>query len=62
MKITRIQYTVSAEFAETNKKNIVKVMEELKAANHPEIHYSAYVLEDGRSFMHYVVFSDQEAG
>ena len=62
MKITRIQYTTSADFAEQNKQNIAKVMEELKSLNNPGIHYSSYILDDGKTFMHYVVIRDEEAG
>ncbi len=61
MKIIRIQYTVSPAFAEANKKNIIKVMDELKSINHPGIRYSSYVLDDGKTFMHFVVFQDEEA-
>ena len=62
MKITRIQYTVPSGFAERNKQNIAKVMQELRSSNHPGIRYSAYVLDDGKSFMHFVVFTDEEVG
>jgi hypothetical protein len=62
MKITRIQYTVRSDFAEQNKQNIANVMQELGSLNHPGIRYSAYVLDDGKSFMHFVVFTDEEAG
>ena len=62
MIIKRIQYTVTSDFAETNKKNIAKVMEDLRAINSPGIRYSSYVLEDGKTFMHYVVLQDEAAG
>jgi hypothetical protein len=60
MIITRIQYTVAAEFAETNKKNIAEVMKELRSAHHPEIHYSSYIFADGKTFMHFVWGPDEE--
>src|SRR5580658_7474205 len=59
MQAIRIQYTVKADFAERNKQNIAKVMEELRSGNHPDIHYSAYVLEDGKTFMHFVTFEGE---
>ena len=59
MQAIRIQYTVKADFAERNKQNIAKVMEELRSSNHPDIHYSAYVLEDGKTFMHFVTFEGE---
>jgi hypothetical protein len=37
MKAVKIQYTVKAEYAETNKKNIQKVMTDLEALNNPGI-------------------------
>ena len=61
MKFLRIQYTVRPDFAERNKQNIAKVMQEWRASNHPEIHYSAYVLEDGKTFMHFVMFQNEDA-
>jgi len=61
MKITRIQYTVSGEFAEANKKNIGKVMDELKSLNHPEIRYSSYCFDDGKTFMHLFIAPDDDA-
>ena len=63
MKITRIQYTVPSGFAEQNKQNIAGVMQELRSLNHPGIRYSSYVLDDGKSFMHFVIYKDDdEAG
>lgn len=61
MKIMRIQYTVQPDFVERNKQNIVKVMQELRSLNHPGIRYSAYVLDDGKTFMHFVIFKDEES-
>ena len=61
MNIVKIQYTVSGEFTETNKKNVAKVMEDLRAANHPEIRYSTYLFEDGKTFMHLFVAPDKNA-
>jgi hypothetical protein len=61
MKTIRIQYTVEAGFAETNKQNIAKVMQELRTLNHPGVRYSAYILDDGKTFMHLVSLKDEEA-
>ena len=61
MNVIRIQYTVANEFAETNKKNIANVMDELRSANHPEIRYSSYVFENGKTFMHIFISLDKEA-
>src|SRR5215472_10939158 len=61
MKASKIQYTVQPGFAEQNKKNIAKVMEELRAANHPGLRYSAWILEDGKTFMHFVMYNDEQS-
>jgi len=61
MKITKIQYTVQPGFTEKNKQNIAKVMQELRSLNHPGVRYSAYVLDDGKTFVHFVIFKDEEA-
>ncbi|MDB4939685.1 MAG: hypothetical protein JWO40_110 [Candidatus Doudnabacteria bacterium] len=61
MVIKRIQYTVVSDYAETNKKNIMKVMEELKLKNLSGIRYSTYVLDDKKTFMHFVVTESDAA-
>lgn len=61
MKIMKIQYTVQPGFAETNKQNIAKVMQELRTLNHPGVRYSAYTLDDGKTFVHLVTLKDEEA-
>src|ERR1700751_2385961 len=61
MKAARIQYTVQPGFVEQNKQNIAKVMEELRAANQPGLRYSAYLLEDGKTFMHFVMYNDEKS-
>ncbi len=60
MKAVKVQYTVKASYAETNKKNIQKVMADLKALNNPGIRYSALVLEDGQTFVHFAMYPDEE--
>lgn len=61
MKIVRVQYTTKAEFAATNQENIRQIVNELKAINHPGIRYSAYLLPDGKSFMHLDHFENEKA-
>jgi quinol monooxygenase YgiN len=61
MKIVRVQYTTTESYAATNKKNIGEVVEELRKINHPGIKYSAYVLEDGKTFMHFDHFVNEAA-
>src|SRR5436305_1209506 len=61
MKIMRVQYTVVPEFVETNKQNITKVMDKLRSIGSPGVRYSSYLLEDGKTFMHYVIMQDEAA-
>jgi hypothetical protein len=61
MKIVRVQYTTSKEFSPINQANIRRVIDELKALNHPGIKYSTYLLQDGKTFMHFDQFENEEA-
>lgn len=60
MKAVKVQYTVQADYAETNQKNIQKVMTDLKSLNNPGIRYSAFMLDDGKSFVHFAMYPDEE--
>lgn len=61
MKIVRVQYTTTAQYAATNQENIRQVVNELKQINHPGIKYSTYLLPDGKTFMHFDQFENEEA-
>jgi hypothetical protein len=61
MKIVRVQYTTTAEYASRNKENIKQVVNELKKINHPGIKYSSYILPDGKTFLHFDHFENEEA-
>lgn len=61
MKIVRVQYTTRQEYATTNQANIKQIVAELKKLNHPGIKYSAYLLADGKTFMHFDQFENEEA-
>jgi quinol monooxygenase YgiN len=61
MKSVKVQYTVKTEYATTNKANIRQVMSDLRELANPGIKYSAFVLEDGKTFLHFGMYSDQEA-
>jgi len=54
MKIVKVEYQVKPDFVETNKQNILKVMDALKAKNITHFRYSSYYLGEGK-FMHYNV-------
>jgi hypothetical protein len=61
MKAVKVEYTVKEGYVETNKRNIKKVMSDLKELNNPGIKYSSYILDDGKSFVHLGIYSDAEA-
>jgi len=61
MKAVKVQYTVKEEYAETNKKNINQVMSDLRKLNNPGVKYSSYILNDGKTFVHLGIYSDEEA-
>ncbi|MEO5998171.1 MAG: hypothetical protein ABIN89_15610 [Chitinophagaceae bacterium] len=59
MKIVRVQYTTTLEYAATNQENIREVVAEVKTINHPGIKYSCYLLPDGKTFMHFDQFENE---
>jgi len=61
MNAVKVQYTVKAEYVETNKANIQRVMADLKAVSDPGILYSSFLLDDGKSFVHFVMRVNDEA-
>jgi hypothetical protein len=61
MKIVRVQYTVRAEYVARNLENITNVAGEVKTLNDPGIKYAAFLLPDGKTFMHFDQFEDERA-
>ncbi|MCW3116229.1 MAG: hypothetical protein JWM28_311 [Chitinophagaceae bacterium] len=61
MKIVRVEYTTTQEYAATNIKNIKEVVAELRKLNHPGIKYSTFLMPDGKTFMHFDQFVNEEA-
>jgi len=61
MNAVKVQYTVKAGYVETNKANIQQVMADLREINNPDIKYSAFLLDDGKSFVHFVMRANDEA-
>jgi len=57
----KVQYTVKEEYVEENKKKIAAVMNELKEKNNPDVKYSSFLLDDGKSFMHLVFYNSDDA-
>ncbi len=60
MKAVKVQYTVKESYAETNQKNINTVMADLQALKNSGIRYSAFILDDGKSFLHFAMYPDED--
>ena len=60
MKTVRVKYTVKPDYVETNKANIKKVMDRLKADPIPGMQYTSFTLDDGQTFVHINMAQDQE--
>jgi hypothetical protein len=61
MKIVRVIYRTTSEYASKNQENIRKVADEVRQLNHPGIQYSTYLMADGKTFMHFDQFENEEA-
>jgi len=61
MNAVKVQYKVKKDYVETNKANIRQVMSDLREIDSKEIIYSAFLLDDGQSFVHFVVRVDDDA-
>jgi hypothetical protein len=61
MRATRVHYTTTAAFAPINQANIAGIVKELKELNHPGIKCSTWLLPDGKTFMHFDQFENEEA-
>jgi hypothetical protein len=61
MNGVKVQYTVKEEYVETNKANIRQVMVDLRETNNTDIQYSAWLLDDGVTFVHLVMRANDEA-
>ena len=61
MNAVKVEYTVKEEYVETNKANIARVMADLKDLGSPDIFYGAFLKEDGKTFVHFVMRASDEA-
>jgi gamma-glutamyltranspeptidase len=60
MKAVKVQYTVSESYAKRNAENITQVMADLRKLNNPHIKYSSFLLDDKKSFVHFVITDKEE--
>ena len=56
MKIVKVTYTTTPDFAATNQANIKKVMTDLQALHPPGINYTTCMGGDGKTFLHLAFF------
>jgi hypothetical protein len=61
MKVVRVHYTTTVDFVPINQANIAGIVRELKELNHRGIKYGAWLLPDGKTFMHFDQFENEEA-
>lgn len=61
MKTVRVQYTTTREFSPINQVNITAIVNELKELGHPGIKYGCWLLPDGKTFMHFDQFENEQA-
>jgi hypothetical protein len=59
MKIVKVTYTTTSDFAATNQANIKKVMTDLQALHPPGINYTACTAGDGKTFLHVAFFASE---
>ncbi|MBK9146981.1 MAG: hypothetical protein IPM12_04065 [Flavobacteriales bacterium] len=57
MKHVLVTYTVTAAFEEENRRNVARVMEALRDAGHPGIHYRVLFDPEERTFVHLAHFN-----
>lgn len=57
----RVYYTVKAEYAAQNKANIRRVVDELRALRRPDLSYSVFVEDNGKTFTHLLSYENEEA-
>ena len=61
MTITYATYTVKAAYSAPNKKQIRRVIEELRALQRTDLQYSVFVQDDGNTFIHVLLCATEEA-
>ena len=61
MKIIKVTYTVQAAFAQKNQENIQTFIKDLQQVNDPALRYHVYQAADGKTFMHFSEYNNDEA-
>ena len=61
MIIRQNRYTVKAEYEAQNQERISRVMKDLRALHRTDIRYSVFVEDDGKTFLHLLFCTNDEA-
>jgi len=61
MRATKVKYTVQSVYAKRNAENINDVVNEIKRLNTADIKYCTFLLDDKKSFVHFVMLKNEEA-
>jgi len=61
MKASKVQYTVKTEYSHHNAENIKTVMADLRRINNADIKYCSFMLEDQKTFVHFLITQTEEA-
>lgn len=60
MIIVKVTYTVKPEFVLQNQENIHLFIKDFQKINNNDFRYSAYVCEDGKTFVHLSMYKNEE--
>jgi hypothetical protein len=60
MKSVKVNYTVKSEFVSHNLENINAFMKDFRKLNRADFHYTVYLCEDGKTFMHLSTYANDE--
>lgn len=60
MITVKVTYTVKPEFVEANKENINIFLNDFKKLNPSEFRYNVYLEEDGKTFLHFSTYKNEE--
>lgn len=61
MKTVKVTYRVQSEFCQENQKNVNRFINDLSKINDPGIRYFSFLGEDGETFTHLAIFTDDRA-
>ena len=60
MIAVKVTYTVKSEFAPKNQENILTCMKDFRNLNSADFRYSAYVCDDGKTFVHLSMYKNED--